>query len=100
MWVGGLKQRDSEIQIQIQRVASYVGAWIETRARSVLMLVPYTSHPMWVRGLKLKELVYSIWEGAVASYVGAWIETAQDTYACTSHMSHPMWVRGLKRKSF
>ena len=54
-------------------VASYVGAWIETRRRRSWVSPP-----------------------SVASYVGAWIETVSDATCMSAALSHPMWVRGLK----
>ncbi len=55
-------------------VAPYVGAWIETGARTWCHAWPW-----------------------VAPYVGAWIETDYDRLMGEQDMSHPMWVRGLKR---
>ena len=52
MWVRGLKQLVILLVFHLQRVASYVGAWIET-----------------VRVLHFPDVQ------KVASYVGAWIET-------------------------
>ena len=59
---------------QLNSVAPYVGAWIETCL--VIRKDTYSSsHPMWVRGLKLLlEVAIYIRQG-----------------------SHPMWVRGLKQ---
>ena len=52
MWVRGLKRVATESLQQVGSVASYVGAWIETR------------------------FFVSVCPGSwVASYVGAWIET-------------------------
>ena len=57
----------------VDGVAPYVGAWIETMALGDYAL-KRKSHPMWVRGLK--HIQYN--------------ETN------TINTSHPMWVRGLK----
>ena len=73
-WVRGLKPSLSVTDKIEDKVAPYVGAWIETR-RSVLALAIATSHPTWVRGLKQAE------------------EQEGDQYS----KSHPTWVRGLKR---
>ena len=73
MWVRGLKRINEQITNQIRRVASYVGAWIETSMCTRASLTP-----------------------PVASYVGAWIETTLRTPLSSTIGSHPMWVRGLK----
>ena len=52
MWVRGLKQINRENQKWNEKVAPYVGAWIETFACAVAGL-----------------------QKSVAPYVGAWIET-------------------------
>ena len=74
MWVRGLKRINEQITNQIRRVASYVGAWIETSMCTRASLTP-----------------------PVASYVGAWIETRSWLIIVLLMMSHPMWVRGLKQ---
>ena len=58
-----------------RKVASYVGAWIETLIRSLVGGAKYVSHPMWVRGLKRDKTTEQLVDYLVASYVGAWIET-------------------------
>ena len=58
---------------QIQVVAPYVGAWIETDF-SLDVDLPLS----------------------VAPYVGAWIETCSTHSGSISSMSHLTWVRGLK----
>ena len=73
MWVRGLKPT-----VRMLRwggaVAPYVGAWIETSERA--MIVPSgRSHPMWVRGLKHRRGHHRLCVERVAPYVGAWIET-------------------------
>ena len=52
MWVRGLKQFKTRKSLGEIRVAPHVGAWIETRRRTV-RCAAHMSHPMWVRGLKL-----------------------------------------------
>ena len=52
MWVRGLKPNYKELQQPGANVASYVGAWIETTAKTQQEK-----------------------DNLVASYVGAWIET-------------------------
>ena len=52
MWVRGLKLSCSSYDRVKQKVAPYVGAWIETTILKMLMMAR-KSHPMWVRGLKL-----------------------------------------------
>ena len=57
----------------LDKVAPYVGAWIET----IIMKLSVTylkSHPTWVRGLKPANDIYLLTR-RVAPYVGAWIET-------------------------
>ena len=74
MWVRGLKRIFISTFADVEEVAPYVGAWIETSSRRHEVLL-FLSHPMWVRGLKL------LWQNitehveGVAPYVGAWIET-------------------------
>ena len=58
-----------------QRVAPYVGAWIETKA-NLNKFCCARSHPMWVRGLKPSPYAVRLYAIVVAPYVGAWIETA------------------------
>ena len=73
MWVRGLKLGNALKSKQADKVAPYVGAWIETvvEVGSVSRL---TSHPMWVRGLK-RGSIGKVTFRMVAPYVGAWIET-------------------------
>mgnify|MGYP004481326737 CR=1 FL=1 len=52
MWVRGLKQLLQGGGVSLARVASYVGAWIETLG-TLNEFSGKLSHPMWVRGLKL-----------------------------------------------
>ena len=73
MWVRGLKPVTERLLTMVRKVASYVGAWIET-PMSGMAKSRCRSHPMWVRGLKLVTLNINI----------------------LAIMSHPMWVRGLK----
>ena len=54
-------------------VASYVGAWIETKPNLSNSGIA-KSRPTWARGLKLNALNVNS-TVLVASYVGAWIET-------------------------
>ena len=51
MWVRGLKHEYSYNLKVVQKVAPYVGAWIETNVHGYLIIFAW-SHPMWVRGLK------------------------------------------------
>ena len=51
MWVRGLKLESFGLTKGKNRVAPYVGAWIETKVPSMTMQYQ-RSHPMWVRGLK------------------------------------------------
>ncbi len=57
MWVRGLKRMIIVIGLMVSRVASHVGAWIETLLVIILFETIRPSHPMWVRGLKLSQLV-------------------------------------------
>ena len=59
---------------QTNKVAPYVGAWIET-VQSVGTQPAPKSHPTWVRGLKRICKAPASPLGCVAPYVGAWIET-------------------------
>ena len=74
MWVRGLKHREDFYQPELDNVAPYVGAWIETDS-AVRCEPRCLSHPMWVRGLK--PLSYR--------------------HKTHGRRSHPMWVRGLKQ---
>ena len=81
--------------LNVDAVAPYVGAWIETRGMRYKS-VSISSHPMWVRGLKQSDFrKYSLYH-CVAPYVGAWIETCKGGAEGENLWSHPMWVRGLK----
>ena len=51
MWVRGLKQEVYKSQVDVNWVAPYVGAWIETASVGGMQGIA-KSHPMWVRGLK------------------------------------------------
>ncbi len=51
LWVRGLKQRVYVYFNRAFRVASFMGAWIETKKRQEEALKAQ-SHPLWVRGLK------------------------------------------------
>ena len=73
MWVRGLKLPPFCLLRVRQKVAPYVGAWIETISRHVLNVLH-----------------------RVAPYVGAWIETDSFGFVPRYTGSHPMWVRGLK----
>ena len=73
-WVRGLKQKMNEQTIERERVASRVGAWIETTDSLLQPICQRESHPEWVRGLKQERKELSNLKG----------------------MSHPEWVRGLK----
>ena len=74
MWVRGLKQHGNLQQRFAKRVAPYVGAWIETDGRSVVVygsgVAPYVG--AWIETIMV---LYSRWRPDVAPYVGAWIET-------------------------
>ena len=39
------------------KVASYVGAWIETKSDDLVKFHQIQSHPTWVRGLKLDQIL-------------------------------------------
>ena len=78
-------------------VASYVGAWIETPncgvGRTPRKVASYVG--AWIETAKSFSLSRTY---GVASYVGAWIETYQQQESINSTIeSHPMWVRGLKQ---
>ena len=73
MWVRGLKLHNVITFDEVNSVAPYVGAWIET-------IIAVSSFGM----------------SQVAPYVGAWIETPYFEIFLNLTKSHPMWVRGLK----
>ena len=98
MWVRGLKRINEQITNQIRRVASYVGAWIETLwfilLYQVLLVASYVG--AWIETLQITSHEL---ERLVASYVGAWIETGGNVISLYRKLkSHPMWVRGLKHR--
>ena len=72
-WVRGLKHINGIGSVNTEKVAPYVGAWIETF---------HCLKPEFFDG--------------VAPYVGAWIETLDEDIASAIVKSHPTWVRGLK----
>ena len=73
MWVRGLKLKSTSLRRTGEKVAPYVGAWIETVVSETMRMTII-----------------------VAPYVGAWIETPACIGQLRLKMSHPMWVRGLK----
>ncbi len=57
-----------------EKVAPFMGAWIEIDIVTRVGPLGQVSHPSWVRGLKSKnENVYCL-ERDVAPFMGAWIE--------------------------
>ena len=104
--------------LRLDKVAPYMGAWIET-INQLERTPELTSHPIWVRGLKQVNLIDNNRTQVVAPYMGAWIETCPPSlrgipYGVAPYMgawietytdaatfkaamqSHPIWVRGLK----
>ena len=69
-----IETRPGRIFTGLDRVAPYVGAWIETNVYAIYEN-DLVSHPTWVRGLK----------------------PAGGTEPPNHALSHPTWVRGLKR---
>ena len=82
-------------------VAPRVGAWIETSARLVFVIV-LMSHPVWVRGLKRGKNTALREVKSVAPRVGAWIETS--SLAAVDALSHVAprvgaWIETLNGKT-
>ena len=74
--VRGLKPVRGARPARVVPVASFTGAWIETKEATILA----TSEP-------------------VASFTGAWIETSVSVGSKLRSMSHPLRVRGLKQSN-
>ena len=77
-------------------VAPYVGAWIETQIKEIVLFAVKKSHPMWVRGLKLSVFVKCL---RVIRSHPMWVRGLKHYQLFTRvyyFTSHPMWVRGLK----
>ena len=74
MWVRGLKQRYDLLEAHLDKVAPYVGAWIETLLELVcitwLPVAPYVG--AWIETIMI---CFIVMYRQVAPYVGAWIET-------------------------
>ena len=87
-WVRGLKHGMPLECIKYEKVAPYVGAWIETECETdkAGYLV---SHPTWVRGLKHPLSDGKRKDAGVAPYVGAWIET-HNSLRCIEHRSRTL----------
>ena len=97
VWVRGLKQLQSQHEINQRQVAPRVGAWIETDYKSQIE-AHFKSHPVWVRGLKQSATPNNV--SAPASHP-VWVrglKPAERGYNYHCVASHPVWVRGLKRK--
>ena len=54
LWVRGLKLLSTAMYGSGHRVASFMGAWIETFLFSYIDILSL-SHPLWVRGLKREQ---------------------------------------------
>ena len=52
IWVRGLKLYIRQELTKAQKVAPYMGAWIETIVPTIVQERESRSHPIWVRGLK------------------------------------------------
>ena len=74
LWVRGLKHGIQQPKDGDKFVASFTGAWIETK-RNGRGNSANRSHPLRVRGLKPGSVRQFIARGGVASFTGAWIET-------------------------
>ena len=116
-WVRGLKHNIYDVGEDGNRVAPYVGAWIETRLGRcppvMYSVAPYVGAWIETQRISQKATISQVapYVGAwiettddnatannsiVAPYVGAWIETAPNYVAQYVAGSHPTWVRGLK----
>ena len=85
------------VDSQENYVAPFMGAWIEIRCDSCSRRYGPGSHPSWVRGLKW--ICRLAWQGrrGVAPFMGAWIEIPKAiSIFFVLLKSHPSWVRGLK----
>ena len=74
-WVCGLKLQPHALQEVVCKVTPYVGVWIETGNRRIIIVFQSWSHPTWVCGLKLVSCLICL----------------------AMVLSHPTWVCGLKR---
>ena len=117
-WVRGLKPTQQQVVSELNDVAPYVGAWIETPTLVMLnnnsTVAPYVgawietmavlrqvgqrleSHPTWVRGLKLHPVQQT--STHLQSHP-TWVRGLKQkfySYIYILHRSHPTWVRGLK----
>ena len=81
--------------MQVQTVAPYVGAWIETDKLHIFHRVQFVA-PYVGAWIETKPKSDEQTKESVAPYVGAWIETRRHLERLQSVWSHPMWVRGLK----
>ena len=97
MWVRGLKLSCRVLTHHQAHVASYVGAWIETKrnTRNNCKTGVASYVGAWIETNNITLTITSI---SVASYVGAWIETTVCHAIRPMSVSHPMWVRGLKHR--
>ena len=73
-WVRGLKHVEHPHKLEEQKVAPYMGAWIETIKLRVPSLPIYVAPYM---GAWIETIFANQWSGTcnVAPYMGAWIET-------------------------
>ncbi len=119
-WVRGLKLAIASSP-NASKVAPYVGAWIETKSKKVMLsataVAPYVGAWIETRNWDKPEIGAGVapyvgawietWSSraarcttSVAPYVGAWIETLCMSHAAHCCRSHPTWVRGLKLIAF
>ena len=95
----GLKQVIDVRPKQPDIVASFMGAWVETRMDELKTSGKKVASFMgaWV------ETKYSISCNVckrVASFMGAWVETVNTLSIKPLFKSHPLWVRGLKPQRY
>ena len=92
----GLKLIYQVIEILLQIVAPFAGAWIEICTPHGVSL-GVQSHPSRVRGLKYRQYKHQEKSRKVAPFAGAWIEIRKwSTRQSLKLLSHPSRVRGLK----
>ena len=92
-----MKQKGSELLMNLANVAPFVGAWIETVTEVKYVCSNGKSLPSWERGLKRGRKAQDTWEVGVAPFVGAWIETLNAGTKSYTNSSLPSWERGLKQ---
>src|SRR5699024_9856490 len=94
-WVRGLKLTDMLFIARRERVASFMGAWIEIcfSFSSIQRRRVASFMGAWI---EIKDVEKGKEVTIVASFMGAWIEITCSVRTSVRVWSHPSWVRGLK----